>query len=494
MLALVWLAFASFAQAQTPPVLIQEVISREFSIFVGDEPTPPWRQAVSREVSIVVTTPAWPAKVSPLIVTPTPTGESVTLSWLGYNEWAQRDVAGYRLYISDRPFTDISQMTNYIAVPGETFTFTFTNLPAWQDHYFAVVAVDALEGFDPVVNYAAAYVLAREVVSREFSVFIGAEPDPPWRQVASREVSIVVTTPEVPAQVTPLSVTPTPTGETVTLSWLGYNEWAQRDVTHYDIYLSPRVFTDVSQMTPYATVRGETFTLTLTNLSAWEDHFFAVVAVDALGGSNAVVRYAAANALAREAVSREFSVFVGAEPDPPWRQVASREVSIVVTTATAPAPVPQLVVNPVPARQTAALSWAGYNEWAQGDIVRYDIYMFTRSGTNGMQVALVASVPGETFSITLTNLSAGEDHFFAVVAVDALGRFRPAGSVEPGSYLNGVFSVFVNNPLGAEFVLLESSDLRNWVRLQTNTAAGMPYAMSVTNVPGLNRFYRLLIR
>ena len=109
--------FASFAQAQTPPVLIQEVISREYSIFVGDEPTPPWRQAVSREVSIVVTTPAWPAKVSPLIVTPTPTGESVTLSWLGYNEWAQWDVAGYRLYISDRPFTDISQMTYYIVVP-----------------------------------------------------------------------------------------------------------------------------------------------------------------------------------------------------------------------------------------------------------------------------------------------------------------------------------------------------------------------------------------
>ena len=114
-LALVWLLALSGVHAQTPPTLIQQVISREFSVyvggvqtpeykelvsrevslFIGDEPSPPYRQVISREVSIVVTTPEWPAKVSPLVVTPAPTGESVTLSWLGYNEWAQKDIVRY---------------------------------------------------------------------------------------------------------------------------------------------------------------------------------------------------------------------------------------------------------------------------------------------------------------------------------------------------------------------------------------------------------------
>ena len=687
---------------QTPEY--KEIVSREFSVFVGDEPSPPWKQVVSREFSIVVTTPAAPAKVSPLIVTFTPTGESVTLSWAGYNQWAQRDVAGYRIYISDRPFTDISQMTNYIVVPGETFTFTFTNLPAWQDHYFAVVAVDALGGFDPVVNYAAAYILAREVVSREFSVFVGHEPSPPWKQVVSREVSLVVTTPGVPAQVTNLTVNPTPTGETVTLSWLGYNEWAQRDVTHYDIYLSTRAFTDVSQMTPYVTVPGETFTLTLSNLTAWQDHFFAVVAVDALGGSNAVVRYAAAYALARELVSREFSVFVGDEPDPPYRQIVSREVSIAVSTTNVPAPVTclecgLLARDSVNSFSAIDLDWTAYNEVGQKDVVRYLIYVGPASfndvsalspymwvpaetkratvssllpygvyhvavvaqdvlgqtnpvvrsqsaqasvdrvrevqnlaascGTNsltftwlppagadpnannllasyrlylagsvtpvvldrfavsytatGLQLghgypvvitsvnnqgqesdgasllaATLAPNPAETvvntfYGITRVawewvmpdevierflvfasetpftsvagmtpvqttrghsadfhNLVVGKPYYFAVATRNIAGcdstslpvrvvAHTPGGTTEPtvlhpAGYSNGVFSIVVAGPVGAEYVLQGSGDLHTWFPLQTNSPAAMPFAVTVTNVPGVDRFYRVLIR
>jgi hypothetical protein len=725
-LALVWLAFAPFAQAQIDTNLMQEVISREFSIhvggvqvpeykelvsrefsiFVGDEPTPPWKQAVSREVSIVVTTPAWPAKVAPLVVTPTPTGESVTLSWLGYNEWAQKDVTGYRLYISSRPFTDVSQMTNFVFVPGETFTFTFTNLPAWQDHYFAVVAVDALGGFDPEVNYAAAYIIAREVVTREFSVFIGDEPTPPWKQVASREVSIVVTTPEWPAPVTNLTVNPTPTGETVTLSWLGYNEWAQRDVTHYDIYMSTRGFTDVSRMTPYATVRGETFTLILTNLTAWEDHFFAVVAVDALGGSNSVVQYAAAYVIAKEVASREFSVFIGAEPDPPYKQVASREVSIVVSTPAVPDPV--TCSNCVFAARDSVgsfsaldLDWTAYNEVGQKDVVRYRVYLGPAYYDNVSALSPYMYVPAETKRCTVTGLYPYGVYYVAVVAEDVLGQFDPevrsqsaqasvdrvrevqnlaavcgtnsnsltftwqppAGSdprsndllvaynvhtngnatpvvldrwavsytatnlppghgynfviktvdnsnrvsegasslaatlvpnpaqtvahtfygitrvawewvepeevierflvymaetnftsvagltaaqstrghsadfvnlltgrtyyfavttrniggcdstglpikvvahtpggtnapvvLQPGSYDAGVFTIITDGPLGADYVLMESANLRDWVRLSTNTPAVLPYAVTVTNAPGLSRFYRVLIQ
>ena len=717
-LALLWLALAPLAHAQTIETnLMQEVISREysvhiggiqtpeykdivsreFSVFVGVEPS--YRQVVSREVSIVVTTPAVPARVAPLIVTATPTGETVTLSWAGYNHWAQRDVAGYRIYLSDRPFTDVSGMTNFVFVPGEVFTFTFTNLTAWQDHYFAVVAVDALGGFNPEVNYAAAYILAKEVVSRECSMFVGAEP--PWQQVVSREVSVVVTTPQVPAQVTNLVVTPTPSGETVQLSWAGYNQWAERDVALYHIYLGTHGFTDVSHMTPFATVRGETFSLTLSNLTAWEDHFFAVVPVDALGGSNAVVQYAAAYIIAKEVVSRECSVFVGAE-SAPYREVVSREVSLVVSTPDVPDKVTCLdcgflVRDSVNAFTGLDLDWTAYNEVGQKDVVRYDIYLGPAFFTSVTGLEPFARVPAETKRATLTGLVPYGVYYVAVVAVDVNGhrdpevrsqsaqasvdrvrevqnlaagcgtdsltfnwqppdgadprsnnllvaysvtlgtnapvlldrwatsytatdllpghgypfvvqtvdnsnrvsegasvlaatlmpnpaqtvansfygitrvawewlepdavidRFlvymaetnftsvagmtpaqstrghsadfhlvsgktywfavttrniggcdstglpirvvahTPGGTtdptvLEPGGYTNGVFSIVVNGPVGAEYVLQGSENLRQWVPLQTNAPAAMPYAVTVTNVPGLNRFYRVVIQ
>ena len=444
-----WL-LASFAQAQTPPTLMQEVISREVSIhvggvqtpkdkelvsrecsvFVGDEPSPPFKQVISREVSMVVTTPEAPARVSPLIVTATPTGESVTLSWAGYNEWAQRDIVRYDIYMSTRPFTNISQMARFAMVPGETLSITLTNLPAWEDHFFAVVAVDALEGVDPVVNYAAAYVIAREVVSREFSVFVGAEPDPPYPQVVSREVSLVVTTPEVPAPVTQLTVTPTPTGESATLSWAGYNEWAQRDVVSYVIYMSTQAFTNISRMKPFRVVPAETFLLTLSNLTAWEDHFFAVVPVDALSGSNSAVNCAAGYVIAREVASREFSVFVGAEPDPPYRQVVSREVSIVVPDGTVPAPVTCLgcgfrVRDSVNSFSALDLDWTAYNEVGQKDVTSYHLYLGRTFYDDVSSLAPYCSVPAETKQWTLTSLDPYGIYYVAVVAVDVLGQSNP---------------------------------------------------------------------
>ena len=446
LLVLLCCLFASFAHAQTPPVLIQQVVSREVSIhvggvqtpegkeivsrevslFVGEEPTPPWKAVVSREVSIVVATPDVPAKVSPLVVTPTPTGESVTLSWAGYNEWLQRDVVRYDIYMARKGFTNVSQMTRYTWVPAETFSITLTNLTAWEDHFFAVVAVDALGGFDPVVNYAAAYAIAREVVSREFSVFVGAEPDPPYQQLVSREVSVVVTTPEVPAPITQLTVAPTPTGESATLSWAGYNEWAQRDVVRYVIYVSRQAFTNVSRLKPFATVPAETFSITFSNLAAWEDHFFAVVPVDALGGYNPTVNYAAAYVIAREVASREFSVFVGAEPDPPYRQVVSREVSIVVPDGTVPEPLSCLTArDSVNSFNALDLDWTCYNETGQRDVVQYRIYLGPAYYDDVSGLEPFAYVAAETKRCTLTGLAPYGIYYVAVVAEDVEGQFNP---------------------------------------------------------------------
>jgi len=422
---------------QTPEY--KDIVSRELSLFIGAEPDPPYRQVASREVSVVVTTPEWPAPVTNLTVTLTPTGETVTLSWAGYNQWAEHDVARYDIYMSTRPFTDVTTMSHYTVVPGETFSIALTNLTAWQDRFFAVVPVDALGGFDPAVNYAAAYVIAREVVSREFSVFVGAEPDPPYRQAVSREASIVVTTPEAPAPVTQLTVTPTPTGETVTLSWAGYNQWAEHDVARYAIYMSTRPFTGVTQMTNYTVVPGETFSITLTNLTAWQDHFFAVVPVDALSGFTPTVNYAAGYIVAREVVSREFSVFVGAEPDPPYRQAVSREVSIVVSTPEVPAqltcldccltpqgePVQCLSTrDSVDAFCAIDLDWTRYNEVAQNDVARYRVYLGPTEYTNVCGLAPYAYVPAEARHYTITGLDRYGVYYVALVAEDVLGQIN----------------------------------------------------------------------
>ncbi len=415
---------------QTPEY--KEIVSREFSVFVGEEPEPPWKQAVSRELSIVVTTPAVPARVSPLAVAPTPTGETVTLSWVGYNQWAESDVARYAIYWSPRPFTSVAALTPHLVVPGETLSVTLTDLPAWQDHFFAVVAVDALDGFDPQVNYAAAYVIAREVVSREFSVFVGDEPDPPWKQAVSREVSIVVTTPAVPARVTSLSAIPTPAGETVALSWVGYNQWAERDVARYGIYRSNRPFTSIAGLTPHLVVPGETLSVTLTDLPAWQDHFFAVVPVDALEGFDPEVNYAAAYVIAREVISREFSVFVGDEPTPPLKEALSREVSTVVSTPEVPAPVTCLGCgftgrDSVDSFSALDLDWTAYNDIGQKDIVRYRVYLGPTSNYYDDVSALspVTYVPAETKRCTIAGLVPYGVYFVAVVAEDALGQFNP---------------------------------------------------------------------
>lgn len=452
-LALIFCLLAPLAQSQTietnwfPEVISREVgvhvsgtqvpeykhvVSREVAVLIGDEPTPPLRQAVSRELSIVVTTLEVPAKVTPFTVTPSPTGESVFLSWAGYNEWTERDVAGYAIYRSARPFTNVAGMKPERVVPGETFSLTLTNLPAWQDHYFAVVAVDARDGFDFEVNYAAAYVIAREAMSRECSVFVGDEPDPPYLQVTSREVSVVVTTPEWPSALTNLTVIPTPTGESATLCWQGYNELAQRDVVRYDIYRGPRGFTNVSDLQPAAWVPGETFTLTLTNLPGWQDHYFAVVPVDALERFDPSVTYAAAYVIAREVVSREFSVFIGDEPSPPLREAVSRELSLVVSTPDVPAQVTCLgcgftVRDAVSAFSAIDLDWTAYNEVGQKDVVRYRIYLNPSpiSYTNVSGMEPYAYVPAETKRWTLTGLYPYGVYYIAVVAEDVRGQTNP---------------------------------------------------------------------
>jgi len=547
-------------------VIAKEVASREFSVFVGDEPTPPWKQVASREVSIVITTPEVPAQVTNLTVNSTPTGETVTLSWLGYNEWAQRDVTHYNIYMSTRGFTDVSQMTRVGWVPGETFTLTLTNLPAWEDHCFAVVAVDALGGSNAVVKYAAAYVIAKEVSSREFSVFVGAEPDPPYRQVASREVSIVVSTPELPDQVTCLGC-----GFTVRdsvssflaldLDWTPYNEVGQKDVVRYRVYLGPAYFGDVSALTPYMYVPAETKRCTVTGLTRYGVYYVAVVAEDVLGHTNPVVRSQSAQAsvdrvsevqnLAASCGTNAltftwqppegadprsnnllvaYSLYLGGASTPVvldrWATsytatnlLAGHGYPVMITTldisnrVSDGASLLSATLAPNPA-QTVANSFYGITRVAwerlqpEEVVDRFFVYMATTNFTSVAGLTPVQSTRGH--SADFVNLVSGKTYYFALTTrniggCDSTGLpikvvAHTPGSVDvpivlqAGSYDAGALTIIASGPPGADYVLMESTNLRDWVRLSTNTPAVLPYAVTVTNVPGLNRFYQVLIQ
>ncbi|HOU89031.1 MAG: Ig-like domain-containing protein [Verrucomicrobiota bacterium] len=412
---------------QSPPV--REIASREVSVFVGQEPVPPYAQALSREVSVLVTTPTAPARITQLVVTPSPTGDTVTLSWEGYNQWAEHDVARYDIYMGSQAFSDVTGLTPYKTVPGETFSLTLTGLEPWQDRFFAVVPVDALENSDHTVDYAAAYIIARETVSREFSVFVGGEPEPPYQQALSREVSVLITTPTAPARITQLVVTPSPTGDTVTLSWEGYNQWAEHDVARYDIYMGTQPFSDVTGLTPYKAVPGETFSLTLTGLEPWQDRFFAVVPVDALENFDHTVDYAAAYIIARETFSRELSFFVGGEPESPYQQALTREVSVLVSTAEIPAPVTGLGSTFTAVMSTRAfgaidLDWTGYNEIGQHDVVRYRIYAGPAYFNDVTNMDPIGYAPADTWQWTLRGLTPLVVYHVAVVAEDALEHWN----------------------------------------------------------------------
>ncbi len=412
---------------------IKEMVSREVSLFIGQEPDPPYRQVVSREMSLVMADAAAPPQVTQFTVTASPSGSTVSLDWGSYNQWQVRDVAYYEIYYSPSgPFSDVSSMTPMRIVPGETQTTIFNGLAEWQEHYFAVVAVDGLGNRNTAVQYRAAYVLTREVVSREVGLFIGAEPEPPYKQAVSREVSLVMADATPPPLVTQVNMTVSPAGDAVTLNWSSYNQWAVRDVAHYAVYYSASgPFTDVSGMTPLRIVPGESLTTTFTGLTRWQDHFFAVVAVDGLGNAQTVVPYHGAYVLMPEVVSREVGLFIGAEPEPPQRQVVSREVSVVVASADVPAPVTVQgggfeAISSRTAFGGADLDWTHYNEWAQRDVVRYRIYVSTSFFDNVTGMTPYAISTDGHLTATITGFNNEEIIYVAVVAEDALGQFNPA--------------------------------------------------------------------
>ncbi len=441
----------SFAQG---PVLIKEIASREFTVQIGAFEVPPVREVVSREFSIhveggplddlhpeiisrefglVVGDAAVPPIITELTIDVSATGDRATLDWSGYNQWGVGDIARFDIYFSDTGgFTDITGMIPFRSVPAETTSATLDGLTEFTDHFFAVVAVDALGNFASAVEYSAAYILSPGTVSREFSIRVGDEPDPPYREAISRQFGLVVGDADPPPPLADIAMAVSPSGETVTMDWSAYNQWVVGDIVRFDIYLSDLApFSDVTGMTPVTSVPAETTSLTLEGLTPNTDHFLAIVPVDALGNFEANVNYSAAYVLSPEISSRELTVFIGQESSPPNREIVSREISILVPDASTPAPVTGVnsgffVETSATEFGAVVLDWTSYDELLQSDVVAYRIYVGNSFFDDVTGLTPFATSQSGQQRVTLTGLGGGEILHFAVVAEDVLGNFDPA--------------------------------------------------------------------
>jgi len=92
-----------------------------------------------------------------------------------------------------------------------------------------------------------------------------------------------------------------------------------------------------------------------------------------------------------------------------------------VLDETAPAMVTTLAVTDL-CNGMAQLSWSGYDEEGQGDVVHYNIYQDTSYFNDISAKTPVTTVPLGTFWYRVNSLSYGTEYHFAVTAVDELGQ------------------------------------------------------------------------
>ena len=427
----------------------KETVSREFSIHVENGAAAVVGQIYSREIDVLVSSSEAPPAVTGVVVSVSPTGYSATLDWSSYNQWAVRDIIRIDIYYSATgAFSSVEGMTPFLTVGGNSNIATLNGLAPDQDHFFAVVAVDGQGNFLPTVSYAAAYVISPQVVSREFSLFIGQEPQPPYREIVSRELDLAIANTVPPPAIPEVTVSVNASGEMATLDWSSYNQWAVGGIQRFDIYLSDGgAFTSVAGLTPVLSVGGGQTSAILTGLLAGADHFFAVVPVDALGTFSAAVNYSAAYVLSPQAISREFSLSVGLESGSSLREIASREYSIAAPDTTTPVPVTGVGSSFTAITSTSAfgavdLAWPDYNEVAQIDVTRYRVYVSNVFFEDVTGLTPYGFVQSGRQSHTVTGLSGGVALHFAVVAEDVLGNFNPTvRSFSAYSSISGVGEV-----------------------------------------------------
>jgi len=111
------------------------------------------------------------------------------------------------------------------------------------------------------------------------------------------------------------------------------------------------------------------------------------------------------------------------------------------------------------------------------NVVGYKIYYGTASQNYGNSVAV-----GNTNVATISGLVEGTTYYFAAIAVDTAGEESPfsneavyevpsfAATLAVLGESSGGFSFSVSGISGCEYVVESSTDLMNWIPVQTNTA------------------------
>ena len=273
-------------------LLIQEVISRQVTLFT--EALRDNAEITSRATSLVVVDAANPAPVNDFTLNVNSRGTEVTLNWSTYNALAQRDIERFEIYVSDTPFSNVTLLTGVTPLnfPGTATGATLTFAVPDQDRFFAIVAVDALGNREVLVNSKGAYILMQEVISRVATLFTGALLEN--AEVTSRAVSLVVTDADLPAPINAglMDTTSTTRFRSVRLDWSAYNELAQGDVDHYDIYYATTEFGNIADATKWSQferIGAGTSQYDLLLPDSQSIYYIAVVPVDADGQRNPVV-------------------------------------------------------------------------------------------------------------------------------------------------------------------------------------------------------------
>lgn len=148
--------------------------------------------------------------------------------------------------------------------------------------------------------------------------------------------------------------------------------------------------------------------------------------------------------------------------------------------------------NQISLTQSVTLVW---NRSTNADVVGYNIYYGGASGVYTNEISA-----GNVTTLTVPGLQDGSTYYFAATAVNSSGvesGFSNVASytapalaalLRPAVSLSGGFSLTVNGVPGYNYVIQASTNLTQWVSVQTNSA---PFSFVDSNAGEFDRrFYR----
>jgi hypothetical protein len=168
---------------------------------------------------------------------------TATIEWGAYT--APADLQNFRVYLEDSDFSDTTPAGAVSALNASARQFTFNGLELDKDYYAAIVAVDQAGNAEA------------QVTSLSFS--IDSEVPPPVSVSLQRDAP-----------------------DSALLDWSGYNRSALVGFAGFRVYRSTSDFSDVSAMTPVATLPADATNYRTASLDRTMSYHFAVVGFNRL--------------------------------------------------------------------------------------------------------------------------------------------------------------------------------------------------------------------